>query len=198
MKPRLLPGTNKTSQQDGFSVGVLFVNEMNSPLSSPAVAGSDPLAVINTPQILPDREISQSDSPIVNTIDRYEVSNVSPSDWGIELSTNTPTPREESVLPTIPTPTNNSPFWEESSPDQTPNTASVVATTYSQSSTPDSRHGPTAYLSKKTKTENFPFKRKEVEWRRFYLNYFSKYQIQPSNTATHSSRSFWHRQMIGQ
>ena len=126
------------------TVDVLFVSGLESPANSPTVPCSDPLSL----QILPDREDVISDSPIVNTIDRYEAI-LSPSDWGVELSTNTPTPREASILPTVPTPpTNNSPFWE-SSPNVTPFPLRVVTASYSQSRTPSSGHGPTSYFSKK-------------------------------------------------
>jgi len=136
------------------SVGVLFVNGMDSPFTSPVVVqGTDPLEVLGTPEIVPDRQYVVTDSPIVNTVDRYVETN-SPSDWGVELSSTTPLPREEYLLSTIPNPTNDSPFWTDSSPSSAqthpvPIPSSMFETMYSQGSTPDSRHGPSVYFSKK-------------------------------------------------
>ena len=158
--PQILPGNNQDSQvrltasEDSLvggpavktprsgSVDILLVPGSDSPASSTCtVPWSDPLTV----QILPDRDEMPSDSPIVNTIDRYE-NVLSPSDWGVQLSTATPTPREDSILPTVPTPpTNNSPFWE-SSPYMSPFPLRVVTANYSQSRTPSSGHGPTPFF----------------------------------------------------
>ena len=107
-----------------------------------------------TPEILPDRAFFETDSPIINTVDRYVIETYSPNDWGIELSSTTPLPREDSLLPDVITPTNDSPFWTKSSPNsaQTPTMpipSSIVEATYSQRSTPDSRQGSSVYFSKK-------------------------------------------------
>ena len=109
---------------------------------------------LGTPKIVPGREFTETDSPIVNTVDRYLVETNSPRDWGIDLSSTTPMPREESLLSNIPTPTHDSPIWTNSSPNSTQTTtlpipSSMVEATYSQGSTPDSRHGPSVYFSKK-------------------------------------------------
>ena len=91
----------------------------------------------------------------VGSIDRYLFLNNSPRNWGIELSSTTPQPREDSILSLVetPTPTHSpSPFWTNSSHPTTPQLlepSSIVEAIYSQGSASSSRHGPTVYFSKK-------------------------------------------------
>ena len=113
---KTFPGNNTPNPGRKASVGVLFVQGNDFTLHSPICVGVDPLEItspVGTPQILP--EISYSDSPIASPL--YE--GLDQNDWTKNLSTTTPLPREESVLPDIKTPQTGSPFWIESDNEQT-------------------------------------------------------------------------------
>ena len=114
------------------------------------------------------------------TLGTPEIETDSPSeDWGIELSKTIPLPREESLLPDVPTPVHDSPFWIDSSPNSTqtptmPVPSSLVESTYSRNSTPDSRHGPSVYFSKKLRQKVLISRGKK-------RNCGSSFSMKPSN-----------------